>query len=90
MIVIATNSGGTWSPIGDVTTIMLWMRAAITAANLIANLFLPCLVSVVITAIAVRTSPNRPPPRSAPRPSHRDARMHPGHACGYSSLSWAS
>ena len=55
VIVIAANSGGAWSPIGDVTTIMLWMRGNVSAANLVANLFLPCLVSVVIpTAIACR------------------------------------
>lgn len=55
VIVIAANSGGAWSPIGDVTTIMLWMRGNVTAANLVASLFLPCLVSVVIpTAIACR------------------------------------
>ena len=51
VIVIAANSGGAWSPIGDVTTIMLWMRGNVTAANLIANLFLPCLVSVVILSL---------------------------------------
>ena len=55
VIVIAANSGGAWSPIGDVTTIMLWMRGNVSAANLVANLFLPCLVSVIIpTAIACR------------------------------------
>ena len=41
VIVIAANSGGAWSPIGDVTTIMLWMRGNVTAANLVVNLFLP-------------------------------------------------
>ncbi len=61
LIVIAANSGGAWSPIGDVTTIMLWMRGNVTAANLIANLFLPCLVSVVIpAAIASRYVADRP------------------------------
>ena len=55
VIVIAANSGGAWSPIGDVTIIMLWMRGNVTAGNLIAALFLPCLVSVIIpTAIASR------------------------------------
>lgn len=33
VIVIAANSGGAWSPIGDVTTIMLWMRGNVTAAK---------------------------------------------------------
>ena len=60
-IVSAATRGGAWSPIGDVTTIMLWMRGNVTAANLIANLFLPCLVSVVIpTAIASRYVADRP------------------------------
>lgn len=55
VIVIAANSGGAWSPIGDVTTIMLWMRGNVTAGNLVSNLILPCMVSVVIpTAIACR------------------------------------
>ncbi len=60
-IVIAANSGGAWSPIGDVTTIMLWMRGNVTAANLVVNLFLPCLVSIIIpTAIASRYVADRP------------------------------
>lgn len=55
LIVIAANSGGAWSPIGDVTTIMLWMRGNVTSAALMGTLFVPCIVSVIIpTAIAVR------------------------------------
>ncbi len=55
LIVIAANSGGAWSPIGDVTTIMLWMRGNVSAGALIYSLFLPCLVSVIIpTLIATR------------------------------------
>lgn len=55
LIVIAANSGGAWSPIGDVTTIMLWMRGNVSAGKLVYNLFLPCLVSVAIpTALAAR------------------------------------
>ena len=48
IIVIAANSGGAWSPIGDVTTIMLWMRGNVTTASLIAYLFIPCIVSLAI------------------------------------------
>ena len=44
VIVIAANSGGAWSPIGDVTTIMLWMNDNVTSLDLIVNLFVPCLV----------------------------------------------
>ena len=55
LIVAAANSGGAWSPIGDVTTIMLWMRGNVTAAALMGTLFVPCIVSVIIpTAIAMR------------------------------------
>lgn len=55
VIVIAANCGGAWSPIGDVTTIMLWMRGNVTSMALMSSLFLPCLVSMLIpTAIAVR------------------------------------
>lgn len=43
MIVIAANAGGVWSPLGDVTTTMLWIGGQITAANIIKVLFLPGL-----------------------------------------------
>jgi len=53
LIVIAANSGGAWSPIGDVTTIMLWMRGNVSAGPLMLGLFLPSLFSVAVpTAIA--------------------------------------
>ena len=59
LIVIAANSGGAFSPIGDVTTIMLWMRGNVTSGLLVAKLFLPALVSVIIpTAIACRYIPD--------------------------------
>ena len=48
VIVIAANSGGAWSPIGDVTTIMLWMRGNVTSVNLILYLLLPCAVSLLL------------------------------------------
>ncbi len=48
IIIIAANSGGAWSPIGDVTTIMLWMRGNITTIPLMGYLILPCLASLVI------------------------------------------
>ncbi len=51
VIVIAANSGGAWSPIGDVTTIMLWMKGNVSAGRLIASLVLPCMVSVAIPAV---------------------------------------
>lgn len=48
MIIIAANSGGAWSPIGDVTTIMLWIKGKITTGPLISSLFIPGLISMVI------------------------------------------
>ena len=51
VIIIAANTGGAWSPIGDVTTIMLWMRGNVTAGSLILYLMVPCLVSMVIPVV---------------------------------------
>ena len=50
IIVIAANSGGAFSPIGDVTTIMLWNSGMITAARTIASLLIPSLLSMLIPA----------------------------------------
>lgn len=48
MIIIAANSGGAWSPIGDVTTTMLWIGKQITTIEIIKSLFLPSLISLLI------------------------------------------
>jgi Na+/H+ antiporter NhaD/arsenite permease-like protein len=48
MIVIAANAGGAWSPIGDVTTTMLWIGGQITTLNIIKTLLLPSIVCMVI------------------------------------------
>lgn len=48
MIVVAANAGGAWSPIGDVTTTMLWIGKRVTAEALFMNLFLPSVVCMVI------------------------------------------
>ena len=47
-VVLAANSGGAFSPIGDVTTIMLWNASVITAAGVIMEIFIPSLVSMVL------------------------------------------
>lgn len=61
VIVIAANSGGAWSPIGDITTIMLWMKNYVSSVDLIVNLIIPSLVSVVIpTFIASRFVKSEP------------------------------
>lgn len=51
MVVIAANAGGAWSPIGDVTTTMLWIKGQITDVNIIKTLFLPSLVCMVLPVI---------------------------------------
>ncbi len=53
LIVIAANAGGAWSPIGDITTTMLWIGGQITTINLIINLILPAIVSLVIPVLIV-------------------------------------
>lgn len=50
LIIIAANAGGAWSPIGDVTTTMLWIGDKVTTLNLIKFLFIPSLVCMVVPA----------------------------------------
>jgi Na+/H+ antiporter NhaD/arsenite permease-like protein len=50
-IIIAANAGGAWTPIGDVTTTMLWMAGKVTTGKLMVFLFLPSLISVLIPLI---------------------------------------
>ena len=47
MVVIAANAGGAFSPIGDVTTIMLWIGGQVTAANIIAMVFVPSVFNML-------------------------------------------
>jgi Na+/H+ antiporter NhaD/arsenite permease-like protein len=51
IIIIAANSGGAWSPLGDVTTTMLWIGGQITAWNIVHRLILPSLVSLIVPLI---------------------------------------
>jgi Na+/H+ antiporter NhaD/arsenite permease-like protein len=56
IIVIAANAGGAWSPIGDVTTTMLWIGGQITSLAIIKSVFLPAVVSLLVPlAITART-----------------------------------
>ena len=56
LVVISANSGGAFSPIGDVTTIMLWNKGVVTAAGVIVEIFIPSLVSMVIPAYILSLS----------------------------------
>ena len=51
--VIAANAGGVWSPLGDVTTTMLWIGGQITAINIIKQLFIPSVFCLIIPLIVV-------------------------------------
>ncbi|MEY3152516.1 MAG: sodium:proton antiporter NhaD, partial [Bacteroidota bacterium] len=53
LIVVSANAGGVWSPIGDVTTTMLWMGNQITTATIIKSTFLASLLSVIIPFLAL-------------------------------------
>lgn len=66
VVVIAANAGGAWSPIGDVTTTMLWIGGQITASSVIAGLFVPSLVCVLIPlmVLSFRLRGEAPRPRA--------------------------
>jgi Na+/H+ antiporter NhaD/arsenite permease-like protein len=55
IIILASNSGGAWSPIGDVTTILLWVKGTVTPMPLIKYILLPSIVSVLIPLLWVST-----------------------------------
>lgn len=48
MVILAANAGGAWSPIGDVTTIMLWIKGYVTTTKIVPALILPSLVSMLV------------------------------------------
>ena len=54
LVIISANSGGAFSPIGDVTTIMLWNKGLITAAGVISEILIPSLVSMVVPALIIQ------------------------------------
>jgi Na+/H+ antiporter NhaD/arsenite permease-like protein len=64
MVVIAANAGGAWSPMGDVTTIMLWIGGQITAGGIVKALLIPSLVSMLVPlsvlSLVMRGATNRP------------------------------
>jgi len=51
MVILSANAGGAWSPIGDITTIMLWIGGQVTAANIITSVFLPSVVCAIVPLI---------------------------------------
>jgi len=65
MVVIAANAGGAWSPIGDVTTTMLWIGGQVTAPEVISKLFLPSLVCLLVPLALLSLSVKGPIQRLA-------------------------
>ncbi|MDO5760082.1 MAG: sodium:proton antiporter NhaD [Bacteroidota bacterium] len=54
-IILAANSGGAWSPIGDVTTIMLWIKGCITAPGVIKETFVASIVCLIVPTLGIST-----------------------------------
>ena len=69
MIVIAANAGGAWSPIGDVTTTMLWIGGQVTSLEIMKGLFIPSMINLLVplsvTAWMLRGRKVEAPPREA-------------------------
>lgn len=57
MIVIAANAGGAWSPIGDVTTTMLWVKNKVSAAKLVEYVLIPAIVCLIIPLLVASFLP---------------------------------
>lgn len=53
IIVISANAGGAWSPIGDVTTTMLWIGGQVTTQAIVKTIFIPSVVSVIIPLLVI-------------------------------------
>ena len=55
LVIVAANAGGAFSPIGDVTTIMLWNANMITALGVISEIFIPSVIAIVIPGLILQT-----------------------------------
>lgn len=82
IVIIAANSGGAWSPIGDVTTTMLWIGGHITSLRVVKQVFLPSLVSVVVPVVWIGarmsghvTRPDAAEEHAAERSKPRDRKI---------------
>lgn len=58
IIIIAANAGGAWSPIGDVTTTMLWIGKKVTTVGLAIHLLIPSIVCLIVPLVIARFVPN--------------------------------
>ena len=72
MIIVAANAGGAWSPIGDVTTTMLWIDDRVSSWKLISTLFVPSLISLIVPLLFFSRTLSREKliPAAAVKPEH--------------------
>lgn len=72
MVVLAANAGGAWSPIGDVTTIMLWVKGQVTTVPIILDVIIPSIVAMVLplTLLSFTMKGEVTRPKSANNDSH--------------------
>jgi NhaD family Na+/H+ antiporter len=78
MVVIAANAGGAWTPIGDVTTTMLWINGNITSLNVMKALFLPSFLSLVAALLILGSRLRGYYPHLVERAHEKDASSEPG------------
>ncbi len=72
MIIVAANAGGAWSPIGDVTTTMLWIDNRVSSSKLISTVFLPSIISLIVPLGVLSRTLTREKliPAAAVKPEH--------------------
>ncbi|ADI37588.1 putative Na+/H+ antiporter, NhaD family [Waddlia chondrophila 2032/99] len=56
LVVIAANAGGAWTPIGDVTTTMLWMNGQITTVAVMKHLFIPSFIALAVATLLFKVT----------------------------------
>jgi len=75
IIVIAANAGGAWTPIGDVTTTMLWIGGQITSLSIMKGVFLPSIINLLVPLLVasylLRGRDVRTPPATDPADQHQ-------------------
>ncbi|WP_185860507.1 sodium:proton antiporter NhaD [Blattabacterium cuenoti] len=57
LVIISANAGGVWSPIGDITTTMLWISNKVTTIHLIKKIFIPSVLCMVISTLVISYMP---------------------------------
>jgi len=72
IVVIAANAGGAWSPIGDVTTTMLWIGGQVTAGPIIMDLIIPSLVCIIVPLLVLSATMKG----NVKRPARQEGKEH--------------